>query len=805
MISREERNILRGFAERIAPDDPGAHNNLAIVYYNKGLYDESIEELEKALEIDPTFVLARNNLDIVLKATGRLEEQVEQLSRSIEHEPYDEEKTLHLADKYRKLNRYSQAIRCYKRVIDANSQSVDAFFGLGITLKLLGKYDDALEEVKRALEIQQSVRIYRTLGELYFNKGVIDLAIKNFQEAISLDNGQAETHFLLGFALGEKGKLEDSLQEVRKAIELNPALAQFEPNLPIDIERHKTHWEFLKEQLGVPASEKEYGVHFRLGTAYRNKGLFSEAKREFTECLAYSENKPELHLALAEIALLLNQVDEAQNHLDHISEQDISALYANARGVVCILKDDFENSRMWLIKALELQHDFDAAFNNLGVCAHAQGETDDALQWYQKAVAAGNTDACYNMGMYYLRKHDFESASTLFGGDSPDDYFGRAIIHAELGEDEKAIELLNRVVELMPHHAGAYYNLGFIYTKLGRFKEGLEYTRRGIELEPAYEDSKLRLCLGPEVVGFGPYYRKRGEGVTVTEEETAKAAEVSEENETALPELDLPSAAQYVEQAEEHLKQEDYESALAAIDQARAIDPDAEQTIMLKAQILERTANVSDAINLLKKYLNRHHGSQRVQAELAHLLESAGRLEEAQQMYSSLLETDSAHAEWLAHIADIFYRLGQFDDALTYYNRLYERDNGNLAANLGFLRICIKNRNISKATTYIRFLKEKYPDNYEFNFLAGLYHMDKGEREDAIAYFKKAIEIDSSKPSPYYHYGLLQIQKGDFEGACSNWKKALLLSPDEELVKKIRHCLRITVELSEFIKSEASP
>ena len=151
MITSEERNILKSFAQRIPPDDPGAHNNLAIVYFNKGLYDEAIEELEKALEIDPKFVLARNNLDILLKTTGRLENQVEQLARSVEHEPYDEKKMLDLADQYRKLNRYSHAIRCYKKVIDGNDSSLEAHFGLGITLKLLGKYDDALEEIKKAL------------------------------------------------------------------------------------------------------------------------------------------------------------------------------------------------------------------------------------------------------------------------------------------------------------------------------------------------------------------------------------------------------------------------------------------------------------------------------------------------------------------------------------------------------------------------------------------------------------------------------------------------------------------------------
>jgi tetratricopeptide (TPR) repeat protein len=79
MISPEEQKVLSSFAERISQADPGAHNNLAIVYYNKGLYREAIEELEKALELNPNFVLARNNLEIILRKTGKLEEKVEQL------------------------------------------------------------------------------------------------------------------------------------------------------------------------------------------------------------------------------------------------------------------------------------------------------------------------------------------------------------------------------------------------------------------------------------------------------------------------------------------------------------------------------------------------------------------------------------------------------------------------------------------------------------------------------------------------------------------------------------------------------
>ena len=113
MISPEERKVLNSFAEKIPQEDPGAHNNLAIVYYNKGLYEEAIVELEKALELNPNFVLARNNLELVLKKTGRLEEKIEQLSKSVEEDPHDESK---IASAWRKKAVPPQPYRDWKSV-----------------------------------------------------------------------------------------------------------------------------------------------------------------------------------------------------------------------------------------------------------------------------------------------------------------------------------------------------------------------------------------------------------------------------------------------------------------------------------------------------------------------------------------------------------------------------------------------------------------------------------------------------------------------------------------------------------------
>src|SRR5581483_5246099 len=40
--TNREREALRSFARRIDPSDAGAHNNLGVLYYNKGLYEDAV-------------------------------------------------------------------------------------------------------------------------------------------------------------------------------------------------------------------------------------------------------------------------------------------------------------------------------------------------------------------------------------------------------------------------------------------------------------------------------------------------------------------------------------------------------------------------------------------------------------------------------------------------------------------------------------------------------------------------------------------------------------------------------------------
>jgi tetratricopeptide (TPR) repeat protein len=126
-----------------------------------------------------------------------------------------------------------------------------------------------------------------------------------------------------------------------------------------------------------------------------------------------------------------------------------------------------------------------------------------------------------------------------------------------------------------------------------------------------------------------------------------------------------------------------------------------------------------------------------------------------------------------------------------------------VAANLGLLKIHIRQKTYTEAVKYLNMLEKEHPDIHEFNVSAGIYWFENGDRQKAEKYFQKAIELDPSKPLAYYEMGLLLVQKGNFDEACDNWKKALLMSPEEDLAEKISHCLKITMEMLEFLKKGA--
>jgi len=117
----------------------------------------------------------------------------------------------------------SQANREFQRAIELNPNYAIAHQQYGnITLSALGRFDDAIAEGKRAVELDPlSLVINTDLGSNYCYARRYDEAIAQLRKILEMDAGFYIAHVVLGQALDAKGARDPAIVEYQKARALN--------------------------------------------------------------------------------------------------------------------------------------------------------------------------------------------------------------------------------------------------------------------------------------------------------------------------------------------------------------------------------------------------------------------------------------------------------------------------------------------------------------------------------------------------------------------------------------------------------
>src|SRR6266567_2793497 len=117
----------------------------------------------------------------------------------------------------------SQAIREFQRAIELNPNYAIAHQQYGNnTLSALGRFDDAIVEGKRAVELDPlSLVINTDLGSDYYYARRSDEAIAQLRKTLEMDPGFYIAHLVLGQMLDAKGARDAAIVECQKARALN--------------------------------------------------------------------------------------------------------------------------------------------------------------------------------------------------------------------------------------------------------------------------------------------------------------------------------------------------------------------------------------------------------------------------------------------------------------------------------------------------------------------------------------------------------------------------------------------------------
>jgi len=189
---------------------------------------ESVARMERAIAIDPQFALAHAGLSEAWVQLG-LRAAVSQSLRPREVMPKARvaaEKALALDDTLAEAHatlgqvlftyewKREQGIAEFLRAIDLNPNNQNAQHWYAMALGGLGRFDEALAQMQRALAVDPlAVIVNANAGFLLYRAGRLEEAVTKLQHTVAMEPGFLMTRYRLGLAFEALGRFDEAIAE----------------------------------------------------------------------------------------------------------------------------------------------------------------------------------------------------------------------------------------------------------------------------------------------------------------------------------------------------------------------------------------------------------------------------------------------------------------------------------------------------------------------------------------------------------------------------------------------------------------
>jgi protein O-mannosyl-transferase len=166
---------------------PFAYINRGLAYGNKGLFQEAIEDLDKAVMLDPSYDLAYSYRGTVLGKMGLYAKAIEDFNKALVLEPDNYLVYNNLGIVYSKTGLYDKAAESFNEALAIQPDDAEIYLNRGLVYSLKDQDDRALADYNKALELKHDfATAYRNRGNLYQKNGRKNLALADFQKACEL-------------------------------------------------------------------------------------------------------------------------------------------------------------------------------------------------------------------------------------------------------------------------------------------------------------------------------------------------------------------------------------------------------------------------------------------------------------------------------------------------------------------------------------------------------------------------------------------------------------------------------------------
>lgn len=617
LVVKTEADILRSFARRVDPADPGAQNNLGVFYFRRGLFDEAIAAFMRALALDERMRVARRNLEIVYGEAGIPERRAIELEQRLKECPDD----------------------------------IGALVETGIAQKSAGNLDAAETQFRRALEHDpESSVLHFFLAELRYNRGNGEEALRFLRRSIDLNPANSDAHYLAGFILGDLGMVEEAREANRRAVALNPRLSRAEANLSLDTLRGTRLSARPSPEAATEPPRSAGSAHLTLALALRLKGYNAEAMRECRAALDAGEDPPAALESIANLHLLLGQPGDALTACDRrIGLGASPPRVLNQRGIALYLLGRRSEAEQTFRDCIVRAKSYAAAENNLGALLWDAGNVREATNCFRRAVRDDRSleSAWLNLALALFRQGHYQLSLDAYRAvtkDHPEHalaWSGIGRVLLEFGDFEGARDACVRAIQTDPNVPQAHLNLSQAFSGLGDADGAAECAGRAHQLDPRALSRTMTLEMDfPE------------SGTAIPSGGIIAAA---------LPDFTL---------GRDYLSKGLHDRAMAEIRRAIARGADEKEGMVLLARCFAARGDYDIAEKELTAALGAVPSDDNVAVELASVQRAMGRPRDALRRVVGLLRSNVYHFAALVVLGETLLDLKRTRDAATAFSRV---------------------------------------------------------------------------------------------------------------------------------------
>lgn len=291
-----------------------------------------------------------------------------------------------------KKERPEVALQCYQNAVQLSNHNPETVVDLieFIEANFPEKVDDLIDNYTILIKkLPDFSRGYYELGNLYLKKEEKINAVSAFKLALK---GEPDNPFYqnsLAFAYVQLEQYDSAIELYKKALENNP----------------DNEWTAVVAQA--------------LAAIYhRIKGNFDAAISMLQNALILTKNKTEIYLSLADIYYDIDDMDEAIKYYTLAIEGGYKDAKVFSRLAMAFWERDYvENAIEFYNRAIDIEPDYEIAYNNLGVVYFdGLNDAERAKPCFEAALKLNDnyTMAHFNMARYYETKGNKVSAANEY-------------------------------------------------------------------------------------------------------------------------------------------------------------------------------------------------------------------------------------------------------------------------------------------------------------------------------------------------------------------------------------------------------